>query len=638
MRLVAYFGGILIITLYSFNTLHPKTDYIHCYEATISALLQEEHELVAFLQTTDSLSSEEIARIGKKIAQCRLKLKAADFWLRYLDPLGYKKINGPLPVEWESEVYRKWDKPTRREAAGFTLAELHLNEDHVSRDTLLRLIGQAAEATALFLADSITEPLHSYHHFFFANRLFLMNLAAIYTTGFECPDPERVIPELRQLLASVSEICKCFDKSFPAQALPQSYHLLYDTMMIFVRNQPDDFTRFDHFTFIRDYVNPLFAMNQQLIRKHGAVSRSINDYVLNNEATSIFDKSLFTIQYPKGIFSLVEDSAVLEEMDRAGKLLFYDPILSGNNQRSCASCHKPFQYFTDTTVRTPLQYDSINRLPRNAPSLVNVIYNHLVMLDGRHFSLQEQAREVITNPTELAGTEKEIMEKIMSCREYRTLFKRLLRYTPGEKTVNLKHIVSAITFYYSKFSRYYSPFDEAMLNNTEIDARVQNGFNVFMSKGQCATCHFVPLFNGVKPPFNNSEFEVIGVPADTFYSKVSPDSGRYQAVPVPEMLHAFRTTTLRNTQFTGPYMHNGVFSSLEQVIDFYDGGGALGRKLPLPHQTLSADSLHLTPEEKEDLILFMHALTEKVRFEAPPASLPESSNRALNTRKPGGLY
>ncbi len=96
-------------------------------------------------------------------------------------------------------------------------------------------------------------------------------------------------------------------------------------------------------------------------------------------------------------------------------------------------------------------------------------------------------------------------------------------------------IVSAITIYYSQFSRYYSRFDEAVNNrDIHLSAGAKQGFNLFMSKAQCATCHFVPQFNGVKPPYVGSEFEVLGVPSDTTFKSLGSDKGRYDVNPADE--------------------------------------------------------------------------------------------------------
>jgi cytochrome c peroxidase len=202
----------------------------------------------------------------------------------------------------------------------------------------------------------------------------------------------------------------------------------------------------------------------------------------------------------------------------------------------------------------------------------------------------------------------------------------------------LDHIASAITYYYSDYSNYYAPFDDAMNNNKPLSMETINGFNLFMGKAQCATCHYVPQFTGVLPPYIGSEFEVLGVPEDATYTMLSEDKGRYKINPAFETMHAFRTGTIRNTEHTKPYMHNGVFSSLDQVIDFYDAGGGTGKKLIIDNQTLSSDSLKLSPLEKKELNSFIHSLNENIIFEQPPEKLPASSNKELNVRKVGGIY
>ena len=379
-------------------------------------------------------------------------------------------------------------------------------------------------------------------------------------------------------------------------------------------------------------------MNQHFINDYYVRSINFNDYALNNNIRSIFDKSLYTSQNTKGIYSMVEDEKTLREIRYIGKLLFYDPILSGNNMRSCASCHKPTQYFTDTTVKTAMQFDKQQRLPSNTPTLINSVYNHLLMLDGKHISLQAQGRAVITSPAEMNSNEKELFRKLMSCKEYKESFKKFLKLTPEEKEITLNHIVSAITYYDGSFSRFYSPFDEAMNNKTQVSDEIKRGFNLFMSRAKCATCHFVPNFNGVKPPYIGSEFEVLGTPEDTSFKELSPDKGRWLINQAPETLHAFRTGSIRNAQYTKPYMHNGVFKSLEEVIDFYDVGGGQGKKMTVDNQTLAGDSLKLSPAEKKELLAFIYSLNEDIIFEEPPTALPTSTDKALNSRKPGGEY
>ena len=440
------------------------------------------------------------------------------------------------------------------------------------------------------------------------------------------------------MLLGTKEIYTCFNQSFPETPLTGEYLEKYEKTIAYVASQGAGFSAFNHFDFIRDYVNPLFAMNQKFINDYNARSINYNDYTLNNNVLSIFDKSLYTSQNTKGLYSMVEDEKTLSEIRYIGKLLFYDPILSGNNMRSCASCHKPSEYFTDTTNGLALQFDKQQRLPRNTPTLINSVYNHLLMLDGKHISLQAQGKDVITNPNEMNSNEKELIRKVLSCKEYKDAFKSFLKLTPEEKDITLNHIISAITYYDGSYSRFYSPFDNAMNNKGSVSYEAKKGFNLFMSRAKCATCHFVPNFNGVKPPYVGSEFEVLGTPGDSSFKELSSDKGRYMINKAPETLHAFRTGSIRNAEYTKPYMHNGVFKSLEEVIDFYDVGGGQGKKLVVDNQTLPGDSLHLTRSEKKELLAFIYSLNEDIIFEEPPASLPPSSDKALNNRKPGGEY
>ena len=641
MKKICLLSSVVFLTtifIVSFKKSNDRELYLASYAQKLNLFRQQELQLIHTIENSDPRSNEEIEKIRAEINRTRDQLKEMDFWFRYLEPTVYKKINGPLPVEWETEVFEKFEKPYKREGAGLTLAALYTEEEGFEKDSLLQLVRASLQATETYAADSITRNLKTYHHFYLCNRLFLLNLAAIYTTGFECPDTSRIIPELHLLMNDVLTTYQSFNASFPTTPLNDTYLSLYSDAIDFVSKQPQQFSSFDHFSFIQNYVNPLFALNQQSIRDYKVFSRSFVDYTLNKTNNSIFDKKLYNGLNPKGIFLRVEDEKVLSEIDKVGKLLFYDPILSGNNKRSCASCHKPTEYFTDTVSPGSLQYNQKDFLPRNSPTLINVVYNHLAMLDGHHISLQNQAKAVITGASELNCDEKGLLQKVLSCADYKNVFKKLLAYTPQETEINFDHIVSAITFYYSKYSRYYAPFDEAMNKNKNISPGVKNGFNLFMSKAQCATCHFVPQFNGVKPPFVSSEFEVLGVPADTAFKQLSPDKGRYEVNPAVETMNAFRTGSLRNTEHTAPYMHNGVFKTMKEVIDFYDAGGGAGRGLKVSNQTLSSDSLHLTAREKEDIIQFLQSLNENILFESPPEKLPLSKSKNLNGRKIGGEY
>lgn len=637
-KIVILFLLISFIGLFSFRK-KAETSYEILYNTNISHLVEEQEKLVQLIKSKNSIDSFSSEDVNNEIKQCRKRMKTVDFWIRYFDPINYKLINGPLPVEWETEVFEKFEKPYRREGAGFTLAQLYLNEENVNKDSLEILIQKSVIATKTYQSPEIKVNLKNPETFYFCNRLFLLNLATIYTTGFECPETENVILEMQEMLLGVKTIYEAYNESFPKTSIPVSYLQLYKKTTEFVENQPKDYTKFDHFVFIRDYINPLFALNQQQIVQYGFYSKNNLDFTLDNEVKSIFDKNLFFAQNIKGEFSSVKDSGTLRQIDNLGKLLFYDPILSGNNERSCVSCHKSENFFTDNSIATALQYNGKNLLERNAPSLVNAPYNHLMMLDGKFLDLKQQGEAVITNPIEMGSTRKEVLEKVLSCPDYKNSFKKVLKKLPDHpKEVKFEHIVSALTTYFGKHSQYYSKFDNAMNKNKTLSEDEISGYNLYMGKAQCATCHFAPTFSGIKPPYIGNEFEVIGVPADKNYRSLSNDKGRFYVHPAKETLHAFRTTTLRNVEKTQPYMHNGAFDTLEEVIDFYNSGGGVGKKLNVPNQTLSSDSLKLSKKETNQLISFLKSLTEDVIFEKPPHNLPKSKRKEFNARKVGGSY
>lgn len=629
---------IIFCLAVSFKKTGNSENYFTHYQVKLKTFKSSQLTLLTAIESSNFESQKDLQAVKNQINLTRNHLKEMDFWFRYLEPISYKMINGPLPAEWETEVFEKFEAPYKREGAGLTLATLSLDEEQPDKKQVLDLIKSSIKAVEIYSADSIVNELKTKNHFYLCNRLFLLNLAAIYTTGFECPDTAQIIPELKQMLIDTYSIYSSFNTSFQDEALPENYLSLYKEAVTFVNSQKNNYLQFDHFNFIKNYINPLFSLNQKLIRDYKIISKSNIDYALSKNTTSIFSKDLYRAQNVKGIFTRVNDKETLSEIEQVGKLLFYDPLLSGNNLRSCASCHHPNEYFTDTLNTTALHFDGINKLPRNSPSLINAEYNHLIMLDGKHITLQNQTKDVITNKSEMACGEAEVLKKILSCEEYKTAFKKFLKFTPQENEITIEHISSAITYYYSKFSHYYSPFDNAMNHSNALSESATKGFNVFMGKAQCATCHFVPQFNGIKPPYVSSEFEVLGVAKDSSFKNLSDDKGRFGINPALETANAFRTGSIRNADKTAPYMHNGSLATLNQVIDFYDGGGGVGKGLKVDNQTLSGDSLHLTKKDKKDLLAFISSLNEDIRFDSPPEKLPVSKIKILNKRKVGGEY
>ena len=135
--------------------------------------------------------------------------------------------------------------------------------------------------------------------------------------------------------------------------------------------------------------------------------------------------------------------------------------------------------------------------------------------------------------------------------------------------------------------------------------------NLFMGKALCATCHFMPLTGGTVPPFfAETEKEVIGVPETAANKQLDDDLGFYFMYEEPIQRGMFKTPTVRNAGVTAPYMHNGVYATLEEVMDFYNKGGGAGLGFDLPHQTLPFDNLQLNATELQALTDFVRTLTD----------------------------
>jgi cytochrome c peroxidase len=199
----------------------------------------------------------------------------------------------------------------------------------------------------------------------------------------------------------------------------------------------------------------------------------------------------------------------------------------------------------------------------------------------------------------------------------------------------------ALAAYLRSLQALESRFDRAVRGDTlALTTEERHGLTVFVGKGKCATCHFVPLFNGVTPPaFIEAEPEVIGAPsrATTSAGALDADVGRYAIDRIELHRHAFKTPTLRNVALTAPYMHNGAYRTLEQVVDFYDRGGGHGIGIVLDNQTLPTARLRLTPAERRDLVSFLRALTDTAGLTTRSGLGSSTSPAALLPMRPGLL-
>lgn len=285
-----------------------------------------------------------------------------------------------------------------------------------------------------------------------------------------------------------------------------------------------------------------------------------------------------------------------------GKKLFFDPRLSGNNWISCATCHNPTLGFADGLPRM-LGGPNSKEGGRNTPTIINCAYNELQFWDGRAATLEEQALGPIQNPNEMNETLDNVVKKLNSMPEYVGAFKEVFG-----TDVTANGIAKAIAAFERTIVFANSPFDRYMLGDeSAMSESAIRGMYLFNTKAECIKCH-----NG--PNFTDNKFHNIGVPAD---GPLKEDLGRYDVTKNDADKGAFKTPTLRNITETAPYMHNGFFPTLFEVVQFYNGGG--GRS---ENKSPDIHGLNLTAQEVNDLTEFLKALTgELVHVKYEPMSL-----------------
>jgi cytochrome c peroxidase len=298
-------------------------------------------------------------------------------------------------------------------------------------------------------------------------------------------------------------------------------------------------------------------------------------------------------------------TAVNPVLIRLGKMLFHEKALSGNNAISCATCHRPEKHFTDG-LPTSVAFDGHSHVRRNAPSLLYAGFQYGQFWEGRAKNLEEQTLDVIHNPLEMNGD----IHKVLQLPAYAALFKQVF----PDSSITAERAAVALAAFVRSLNPRNSSFDQYITGDTTaMNAAQIRGFNLFMGKAQCGTCHFAPLFNGLVPPlYNLTELEVLGTPRNEDLAKplADDDKGRYDVFAISYYAQAFKTPTVRNVSATGPYMHNGSFTTLENVVEFYNKGGGNGIGLHTPTQTLSALPLQLTKQDVEDVVAFMRSLED----------------------------
>jgi cytochrome c peroxidase len=283
-----------------------------------------------------------------------------------------------------------------------------------------------------------------------------------------------------------------------------------------------------------------------------------------------------------------------------GRALFYDPLLSRNNMISCASCHSPYAAFTH--IDHALSHGIEDRIGfRNAPALMNLAWQNTFMRDGAVHHLDVQSLAPISNPVEMDETIEHVVSKLQASRLYPTLFYDAF----SDSSITGEHTLKAISQFMTTLVSAQSKYDSVMRNEAVFTVQEQKGYNVF--KNNCSSCHTEPLFT-------NDDFRNNGLPVDTTLN----DFGRYRVTKNPADSIKFKVPTLRNIEFSYPYMHDGRFKNLSQVMNHYTRGIEKSKTLaPELEQPIV-----LSSNEKVDLMAFLLTLSDKNFLFNPRFSYP----------------
>lgn len=276
-----------------------------------------------------------------------------------------------------------------------------------------------------------------------------------------------------------------------------------------------------------------------------------------------------------------------------GKKLFSEKILSKDSTVSCASCHIPKFAFADTVAFSKGIGGKLTK--RNTPSVLNMKNRPYYFWDGRAASLEEQALMPIQNPDEMGLAIEEAVKRLNQNREYKLLFQKIFSQQP-----NAKNLAEAFSAFEQTLETVDSKFDDWSNNLKKLTLQEERGRQLFVGdKAKCFDCHRME-------DFTNDEFKNIGL----YDGKELNDAGLFNITKKDSDLGKFKTPGLRNVAVTAPYMHNGKFKTLEQVLTYYNNPNAFVED-PVNMDDALKKPLGLTLQEKKDIIAFLKTLTDK---------------------------
>jgi cytochrome c peroxidase len=564
-------------------------------EAAVKVLLNQQTD--SLLAQLDLLSQrvterQSITVLQNSFAQCRQWYKKTEGLMEYYFQGLTKRINGPALPDVKPEDGQVWAPH------GFQVIEQYLYGGYTdtAAASLVNEI-KLLQTDLRFVKSNMAYNSIIPAHFYELLQHQLIRITTIGITGADAPLSKLSIAEAAWSLQGINDITAAYgsnpaDSSF-AKAV--SYLLAHK-----------DFDSFNRLEFVQQYLMPLGeALSKTTAFSAG--SDSLMTKPFRGTLANFLQGKGFSADYYAAYAVAAANPAKVE----LGKKLFFDKSLSRSGTISCANCHRPELYFTDGQAKAA-DFVHGGSLARNTPTLYYAALQSQQFWDLRSTTLEDQADEVMKNSSEFSLTSATVAKKILSKPAYLPMFKQAFAAKDSFGSFEVRNAIAAFVRSLSPFT---SAFDAYMAGNkTAMTQEEVQGFNLFAGKAKCATCHFIPLFNGNIPPWlTRSESEIIGVPQKAVWQKavIDPDLGRYKINQIEELRFAFKTPSIRNAAKTAPYMHNGVYNTLEEVVEFYHRGGGAGLGIPLSSQSLPFDSLALNSAEKKAVVSFMKTLTDK---------------------------
>lgn len=616
-------AGILVAFLPKQNT--PNSDGVAVYQQFLvdnSRFRQQVEQLTAYVSTNAPDDSLRAA-----FRRSRLAYKRIEWLLEYYQPFLASHVNGPPVVEVEGNEPGQ----TPILPSGLQVVETYLFPDYnptrkaeLTRELTVLLtystrLEQGIPEGELRDADILT-----------AIQQQLFRIIALGITGYDAPEAKTGLAEAAASLQALQSAFRPYAAQLPPEIGVQLANRWEEAIRML--GKAINFETFDRVSFIRQQLYPLCRAlkqaRQSLTIPAGARTRFLSPTIATLSDTGAFRPD-YLINF--GEFVSTPQKVAL------GRLLFFDPLLSGNNARSCASCHQPERAFTDGRARSR-SFKGRKRVLRNAPTLINAGLQNAQFYDSRALYLEDQAHDVLSNGHEMRTSPEEVVAKLSSSTSYRKMFAEAFPNGLAAPAVrnSLAAYIRSLTGLNARPDRYLRG------DSVALSAEETLGFNLFLGKARCATCHFFPIFNGFVPPhYEKTESEIIGVPRSpkTRNARLDTDVGKLGTYQKNLHRFAFKTPTVRNVALTAPYMHNGVYKTVEQVVDFYNRGGGRGIGIPLDGQTLPDAPLNLTSVEQKAVVAFLNALTDTTGLTQRPHELPLMDQQIkLNRRKPGGRY